>query len=73
MKHCLREEISDVCMKAGLYRLPKQGKQCLTLNSGSDFQTAKNVYVNSHSGNVEHMQLPVVTLVGKMSFAQPRQ
>ncbi|XP_028394592.1 uncharacterized protein LOC114518802 [Dendronephthya gigantea] len=62
VKRRLREEISDVCIKAGLYWLPKRGKQCHTLNSESDFQTAKDVYINSHSGNVENMRLAVVTL-----------
>ena len=63
----LREEITDVCLKAGLYWLPKRGKQCHTLNTEADFQTAKEVYINSRSGNVENMRLAVVTLAGKMA------
>jgi hypothetical protein len=67
VKRRLREEIKDVCLKAGLYWLPKRGKQCHTLNTETDFQTAKEVYTNSHSKNVENMRLAVVTLAGKMA------
>jgi hypothetical protein len=32
VKRRLRDEITDVCLKAGLYWLPKRGKQCHTGN-----------------------------------------
>jgi uncharacterized protein YecT (DUF1311 family) len=66
VKRRLRDEITDVCLKAGLYWLPKRGKQCHTLNSETDSQTAKEVYKNTCSGNVENMRLAVVTLAGNM-------
>jgi hypothetical protein len=68
VKRRLREEIADACLKAGLYWLPKRGKQCHTLNTDSDFQTAKDVYINTRSGKVGNMRLAVVTLAGNMTY-----
>lgn len=69
IKRRLRQEIEDVCLKAGLYWLPKRGMQCHTLNTESDPQIAKDVYRNSRSGNVENMRLAVVTLAGNNFLA----
>ncbi|KAJ7369986.1 hypothetical protein OS493_034931 [Desmophyllum pertusum] len=60
VKKMIREQIPDVCIKAGIFWLPKKGKQCHTLCTEVDFQTAKEEYNNA--GIVKNVRLAVAVL-----------
>lgn len=63
IKKMIREQIPDVCLKAGIFWLPKKGKQCHTLYTDIDLNTAKEEY--SEDGTVTNLRLAVAVISGK--------
>lgn len=63
IKKLIRQQIPDVCIKAGLFWLPKKGKQCHTLCTDVDLNTAKDEY--SQGGTVKNLRLAVATISSK--------
>ena len=50
----IREQIPDVCLKAGIFWLPKKGKRCHTLCADIDLNTAEEEY--SQDGTCEEFK-----------------
>ena len=63
IKKMIREQIPDVCLKAGIFWLPKKGKQCHTLCTDIDLNTAKEEY--TQDGTVKNLRLAVAVISGK--------
>ena len=63
IKKLIREQIPDVCLKAGFFWLPKKGKQCHALCTDVDLNTAKDEY--NQGGTVKNLRLAVATISSK--------
>lgn len=63
IKKMIRQQIPDVCLKAGIFWLPKRGKQCHTLCTDIDLNTAKEEY--NEGGIVKNLRLAVAVVSGK--------
>ena len=52
-----------VCLKAGIFWLPKKGKQCETWCTDIDLKTAKQEY--SQDATLKNLELAVAVISGK--------